>query len=228
MTAEKQFDQAGYWIERHRKLGGDPRSVGNLGKPIEENKRGEEAIRRQVGLVARLLQPTCRTVLDLGCGYGRVAKEFIQRGFEYSGIDVSPDAIKQARQENPGGTFIVMDLNEWEPTDRFDVVCAFYVLVHFVDDAMWSGFLDRALRSVDAHGYFVFADEFPSERSPAGSHVVARPLSEYAAHLSRHGFEYDDEVKAAFISESQSRGSDRFHFARRSPGVSPSLSPTSR
>jgi SAM-dependent methyltransferase len=215
MTSETPFDQAEYWIERHKRLQGDPRSVGNVGKSVEENLKGEELIKRNVSAVARLLKPSRRSVLDLGCGYGRVANEFLQQGFEYIGIDVSPDAIKQAQLDNPEGKFQVMDLNEWEPAAGYDVVCALYILVHFVDDDKWSAFLDGALRSVDDDGYFVFADEFPDERKTAGSHVVIRPLSEYTAHLSRHGFQLDTDLKAKFVSECQSRASEQFHFARR-------------
>ncbi|WMT92613.1 class I SAM-dependent methyltransferase [Pelagibacterium sp. H642] len=215
MTQDTPFDQAKYWIERHKRLEGDPRSVGNIGKPLEENRRGEEAFKAQVSLLAKLLRPSFRTVLDLGCGYGRIAHEFLSQGYQYNGIDVSPDAVKQARQNNPTGTFQVMDLNAWQPDGQFDLVCTFYVLVHFVDDAKWSKFLERALSSVGPKGYFIFADEFPSERSAAGSHVVARPLSDYTAPLAQHGFEYDVTLKTAFVTESQSRGSERFYFARR-------------
>lgn len=215
MISEKPFEQGKYWIERHKKLRGDPRSVGNVGKSIEENLAGESLFKRHVGIVARLLQPSCRTVLDLGCGYGRIASEFLGQGFEYSGIDVSPDAVERARRDNPEGTFLVRNLNEWEPTTRFDAVCAFYVLVHFVDERKWSVFLDHCLQSVRAGGYFVFADEFPDERVMAGSHVVARPLSDYEGPLSRHGFEYDTDLKAAFVGESRNGSSERFHFARQ-------------
>ena len=31
------FDQETYWIKRHKRLSGDPRSVGNLGKSLEQN-----------------------------------------------------------------------------------------------------------------------------------------------------------------------------------------------
>lgn len=216
VSSDKPFNQAEYWIDRHRKLQGDPRSVGNLGKSVEDNIRGEDIFKRHVGHVARLLAPICSSVLDLGCGYGRAANELLGRGFDYCGIDVSPDAIREAQKNNPKGTFLRMDLNEWEPEEKFDVVCAFYILVHFVDDEKWSLFLDKALRSVNSHGYFVFADEFPTERTLAGPHVVARPLSHYATHLSRHGFAYDTELKAAFVGASQSRVSQQFHFARRS------------
>ena len=215
MISEKPFEQTRYWIERHRSLKGDPRSVGNVGKSIEENLAGETLIKRHVSILARLLQPSCRTVLDLGCGYGRIAGEFLGQGFDYTGIDVSPDAVEQARRDNPEGRFLVRDLNEWEPTARFDAVCAFYVLVHFVDDVKWAAFLDRCLESVAAGGCFVFADEFPSERVTAGPHVVTRPLSDYAAPLARHGFEYDADLKAAFVGESGNRSSERFHFARQ-------------
>lgn len=215
MEAEKPFEQGEYWIERHRKLKGDPRSVGNCGRSVEENTEGENAFKRYVGVAAELLRPSCRSVLDLGCGYGRVASEFIERGFHYTGIDVSPDAIEQGRRDNPEGNFLVMDLNDWEVTGKFDAVCVFYVFVHFVDDSKWSTFFDRALSSVASNGYLVFADQFPAERNTAGAHVVARPLSSYTPRLLEQGFQYDSEMKAAFVEVTKTKAAEQFQFARR-------------
>jgi SAM-dependent methyltransferase len=154
-------------------------------------------------------------VVDLGCGYGRVAGEFLQRGFDYTGIDVSPDAIEQARREHPEGDFFVMDLNDWSGARTFDVVCVFYVFVHFVDDSNWSSFLNHALSSVASNGYFVFADQFTSERTAAGAHVVSRPLSSYTPRLLELGFDYDAEMKAAFVERAGTKVAEQFHFAHR-------------
>ncbi|MBU0976687.1 MAG: class I SAM-dependent methyltransferase [Patescibacteria group bacterium] len=42
-----------------------------------------------------------KTVLDLGCGDGILYPMLESRGFEYQGVDVSDDMVKQARDKNP-------------------------------------------------------------------------------------------------------------------------------
>lgn len=48
------------------------------------------------------------TVLDAGCGYGRMS-EYFQR---YTGIDFSPDFIKKAKKKYPNKNFMVGNLKE--------------------------------------------------------------------------------------------------------------------
>src|SRR5271155_982793 len=125
------FDQVQYWIERHRRLHKDPRSVGNLAATLEANVKGEMVWRQVAGAVAEMLP--IGSVLDIGCGYGRVACQFITNRHRYTGIDVSPDAIARAKAEHPDGRFICCDVLQWQPPQHYDIIVAFYVFVHFVD-----------------------------------------------------------------------------------------------
>lgn len=104
MTATDDFDQNKYWIDRHRRLKGDPRSVGNLSNSVERNKSAERRIQHWVGCAARELKPY-RSVLDVGCGYGRTASAFCNEGYDYTGIDVSSVAIDAARKNEPRGSY---------------------------------------------------------------------------------------------------------------------------
>jgi len=64
-------------------------------------------------------------VLDIGCGQGRLAELMDRSRFgRYLGVDLSANAIQQARQRAvvDGVAFEVADSNVWEPSDRFDVV----------------------------------------------------------------------------------------------------------
>lgn len=52
-----------------------------------------------------------KRVLELGCGAGEFAGWFVERGFEFTGIDISPTAIAWANERGVSGArFLVGDL----------------------------------------------------------------------------------------------------------------------
>lgn len=63
------------------------------------------------------------TVLDLGCGFGDFAGFLAGRGIEasYTGYDINPKLIEEARRKYPGRTFEVRDVLE-ESFPRFDYI----------------------------------------------------------------------------------------------------------
>jgi 2-polyprenyl-3-methyl-5-hydroxy-6-metoxy-1,4-benzoquinol methylase len=214
--SQKVFDQSQYWIERHEKLRGDPRSVGNLATTIEQNQLGEEEFKKAITVAARLLAPGRKSVVDLGCGYGRVAGNFIDAGFSYTGLDVSAEALAQAREREPRGTYKETDLLTWSTKRRYDVVGVFYVLVHFVNDDDWSKFLRRCMTAVSDRGYLFLADYYPGERQGA-AHYVSRPFSDYLPELAQGGFVVDDDLAKQVAAELPGNGIPRhFRFAKRS------------
>lgn len=212
----KQFNQSDYWKERHRKLAGDPRSVGNLGRSLEENRASEERLKAVVDRAAALLSPA-GSILDVGCGYGRVADCFTARGYSYLGVDVSEDAVQGAKRQHPDAEFMAADLADWDTERRFGVVMGLYVFVHFVDDSGWLSLLRRAMSWVEPGGALLIADQFPAERQIPGPHVVARPLAAYVPVLSSGGFELDPQFRQRLIGrgEDELPNARAFHLARR-------------
>jgi SAM-dependent methyltransferase len=63
-----------------------------------------------------------RTVLDAGCGTGRVAVELARRGIGVVGVDADPDMVDAARAKAPDLRWVVADLAGLALPDRFDVV----------------------------------------------------------------------------------------------------------
>ena len=54
-----------------------------------------------------------RKVIDIGCGAGRDAAVFVERGYDYIGVDLSEGMLKVAAERAPTGTFRQMDFLNW-------------------------------------------------------------------------------------------------------------------
>jgi SAM-dependent methyltransferase len=74
------------------------------------------------GEAALVLRYAPRTVLDGGCGTGRVAMELARRGVAVVGVAVDADMIDVARRKAPELRWLVADLGELAIEERFDVV----------------------------------------------------------------------------------------------------------
>jgi SAM-dependent methyltransferase len=59
-----------------------------------------------------------RSVLDAGCGTGRVAVELARRGIEVVGIDADPGMLAAARAKAPHLEWILADLADLDLSDR--------------------------------------------------------------------------------------------------------------
>ncbi len=64
------------------------------------------------------------TILDVGCGHGRLLKLLAGLDFaEYVGLDWSAEGIERSRSLMvPRTRFEVADMNHWDTSDRFDAV----------------------------------------------------------------------------------------------------------
>jgi SAM-dependent methyltransferase len=63
-----------------------------------------------------------RSVLDAGCGAGRLAVELDRRGLDVTGVDLDDDMIALARRHAPHIAWAVADLAAFDLGRRFDVV----------------------------------------------------------------------------------------------------------
>lgn len=85
-------------------------------------------------------------VLDIGSGAGHAAKLAAKYGHSYTGIDLSPEMVAEARaaQFNSAATFTVGDVEVMPfPDDGFDVALALGVLEYVHPDR-----LDRAMQEI--------------------------------------------------------------------------------
>lgn len=77
--------------------------------------------------IERYFTDTDASVLDVGCGVGRVSHLLHERGFDVTGIDVSEPLIKKARSLFPEIDFYIEDIRE----STFDSETFDYVIFSF-------------------------------------------------------------------------------------------------
>jgi len=115
-------------------------------------------------------------VLELGCGFGRVARPLCDDGHSVTGVDLDPSLLELGRKRAPRASLVEADFRELELGRRYDrILCPFNGLYCLTREAD----LLETLRRVRAHlrpeGLFVFdvydADDFHTD-APAGGDDV--------------------------------------------------------
>lgn len=63
-----------------------------------------------------------RSVLDAGCGTGRVGRELARRGIDVVGVDIDPEMLAVARRAAPGTSWQLADLATVRLARLFDAI----------------------------------------------------------------------------------------------------------
>ncbi len=95
------------------------------------------------------------TVLDAGCGTGRVAIELAARGIEVVGVDLDGDLLARARRKAPTLTWVRADLATLDLARRFDVVVLAGNVIPYVAAADRAAAVLGAARHVADGGHLV-------------------------------------------------------------------------
>lgn len=61
-------------------------------------------------------------IFEIGCGGGRDAREFVQRGYSYFGTDVIPEFIEIAKRNVPEGEYEIQDVFHLKITVNISMV----------------------------------------------------------------------------------------------------------
>lgn len=198
----------------------DLRGTGETGLSLAYNRacytlRGEVLER---ALRAEGWDPRGHTVLDVGCGSGFFTAFYLGRGATLTGVDIAPTSVERLQQRHPGARFILSDVSEVALDQRYDLVNAFDVLYHIVDDARWERALLNLAGAVAPGGLLLLTDVFPAVERPQreAAHNRMRPLARYQAVLGPRGL-VRSEVYPTHVLLNRELGPWR--FLNRLPGV---------
>ena len=158
------------------------------------------------GNVGDLAQLRGKRVLDVGCGNGELAGDFLKLGCVVTGIDLSQQGVDKARESFPDGRFEVVSAEDnvlqrlgEEP---FDIVVSMEVVEHLYRPRAWAGACFAALRpggrfvcTTPYHGYLknlaiALAGKWDRHASPLwdGGHIKLWSKRTLFALLHEAGF----------------------------------------
>ncbi len=145
------------------------------------------------------------SVLDAGCGTGRVAIELARRGIDVVGVDADESMIATARRLAPGLTWVIADLTHLSLDRRFDVVVMAGNVPNFTPPGTQSDLVAGCVAHLADHGSLVAGFQldrgtrWPSTTSTAGKPGWSAPVA------GRHGRESPSRSVTSMRSPSTGR-----------------------
>ncbi|MEO5580210.1 MAG: class I SAM-dependent methyltransferase [Gemmatimonadaceae bacterium] len=187
------FQPGSYWEDRLR-ANYDERGVGDIGLSKAYNTY-LYAVRRRIfrRLLRRLpLTPSKTRVLDVGSGTGVYVQEWLRWGAgAVTGCDITQVAVDRLAESFRAARFLRLDIgasvSDELRGERFDVISAFDVLFHIVDDQRYRTSLERIAELVVPGGWFLYSDNLVEHESRI-SHFVSRTGSDIIGALTASGF----------------------------------------
>ena len=151
----------------------------------------DERTRPPRDLLAQVPLQSPRCVIDLGCGPGNSTELLVARypGAEVSGLDSSPDMLRQARARLPNCAFAQDDLASWNPRGGTDLLFANAVFQWVPDHPT---VLRRLLAALPDGG--VLAVQMPDNTDEPALALMREVAEEgpWAAQLARTASARDD------------------------------------
>lgn len=95
------------------------------------------------------------SVLDAGCGTGRVGIELARRGIRVLGLDADPDMIVAARAKAPELRWLHVDLASFRTDERFDMVVLAGNVVPYVAAADRAGAVAACAAALAPGGFLI-------------------------------------------------------------------------
>lgn len=96
-----------------------------------------------------------RSVLDAGCGSGRVAIELARRGVDVVGTDINPSMLAVAHERAPGLSWVESDLGDLDLGRAFDVVVMAGNVVLFTPPGTHAALVAGCARHVAPSGVLI-------------------------------------------------------------------------
>lgn len=95
---------------------------------------------REAGAIWELLSlRSGSSVLELGCGYGRITNRLAERGAQVTGLDISPILLQKAeadaRERGLNVEYVCGDMRSLPWRDRFDATFLWYTTFGYFDEA---------------------------------------------------------------------------------------------
>jgi len=131
--------------------------------------------------IASLIPPSAKSVLDVGCGTGRLVPHLQER--EYLGVDIADRLLEKAKENYPSSKFLLMNVLNLElPNESFDSILCINLLKHLHRKEVSKAF-SELVRVCRKGGIIIIRVPIIPE---------TRAYEEYDAFITAQGLDYED------------------------------------
>ena len=175
MTSDHDGVEPNPWLRSRRRSGDE------YDEAYERRAAAGENVHGEADFVMRLAP---RSLLDAGCGTGRIARELARRGVEIAGVDLDADMLSTARRKAPELEWHHADLATIDLGRVFDAVLLAGNVMIFLTPGTESEVLENLVRHLAPSGVFIAGfslrpgqltvDEYDRIASAAGLALMER------------------------------------------------------
>lgn len=186
------FNPQEYWENRLKK-DFNLQGVGDIGLGVTYNKALYKVRRFAFHKLMKGLKINFsdKNVLDIGSGTGF----YIERWGELNvksihGADITNVVVETLSKKFPNSTFTKLDIGEKieNPLQSYDIISAFDVLYHIVDDARFEQAIKNIHGLLNEKGYFVISDNFVHGETVRVKHQTVRTYEYLTKTIENIGF----------------------------------------
>jgi len=156
---DKMTDEANRWL-RERTTTGDAYDA-----TYDRRAAGGEDVHGEATFVMRF-DPA--SVLDAGCGTGRVGRELARRGVEVVGVDIDAEMLDTARRKAPAVDWRLADLSTADLGRPFDAIVMAGNVMIFLEPGTEGAVVTNMARCVAAAGVLIAGFQLQSGRLTLG------------------------------------------------------------
>jgi len=138
------------------------------------------------------------SVLDAGCGTGRVGRELHRRGVEVVGVDVDAEMLETARDRCPSASWIEGDISAMRLGRTFDIVLMAGNVINFVSPESRRQAVENLVRHLRPGGLLINGHSIRSDGCPPA--VFAGWAETVGLELVEHWSTWDQD---AFVDGSE-------------------------
>lgn len=142
----RMTSEANRWLETRTTSGDDYDAT------YERRAASGEDVHGEADFVGRF---TPASVLDAGCGTGRVGRELARRGFDVVGVDIDPEMLATARRKAPEVEWRLADLASVELGRTFDAIVMAGNVMIFLTPGTEASVIANMARHLDEAGVLI-------------------------------------------------------------------------
>jgi len=102
-------------------------------------------------------KPETKTILELACGTGEVARELVKEKYKVTGLDINEKMLKKAEKNMDKKNLVLWDMTDFDLWKTFDtILCNYNSICHLLKWEDWQNFFEMCNKHLEKDWLLVF------------------------------------------------------------------------